>query len=239
MQKALADAGVASRRTAEKLIAQGRVSVNGKAVRKLGTRIHPDKDSIAFDGKRLTKPDELVYFLLHKPAGVVSTASDERGRETVLDLVSTVHRVVPVGRLDMNTTGLVILTNDGDLVYELTHPKFEHEKEYETVVQIPQDWDKDRFKSARGRMKHGLKIPGGFRTSPAKVQVLEQVTNDRYLLSVIIREGRKHQVRRMINSAGMSVVSLKRVRMGPIELGDLPEGECRKLTLVEIKQLKN
>ncbi|MBI4122474.1 MAG: rRNA pseudouridine synthase [Parcubacteria group bacterium] len=238
LQKALADAGVASRRSAEKLIAEGRVRVNGSVVRKLGTRVDLGRDAITLDGKRLAQPSRFVYFLLNKPAGVVSTVSDERGRETVLDLVPSRARVVPVGRLDVNTTGLLILTNDGDLVYELTHPKFEHEKEYEAVVQIPQDWDKDRFKSARGRMRHGLRIAGGFRTSPAKIAVLEQVTNDRYLISITIHEGRKHQVRRMIDSVGMSVVSLKRVRMGPIKLGDLPEGECRELADQEIRALK-
>ena len=238
LQKALADAGIASRRAAEKLILAGKVTVNGQAVTVLGTRVVPGTDSILFDGKPISNQGRKVYFLLHKPLGALSTAADDRGRKTVLDIVKTSERVVPVGRLDIDTTGLLLLTNDGDLVYELTHPKFEHEKEYEAEVEIPGDWGAGLLKKALQRLEAGVKITIG-KTSPAKTRLIKKTGARQYLVSVTIHEGRKHQVRQMINAIGVSVVSLARVRMGPIKLGDLKEGKWRELTKEEIRQLKN
>ncbi|MBI2637022.1 MAG: rRNA pseudouridine synthase, partial [Parcubacteria group bacterium] len=149
LQKAIADAGIASRRAAEKLISDGRVRVNGAVVTKLGTRVDVRRDRITINGKPLAHEGREVYVVLHKPKGVLSTAADDRGRKTVLDIVKTPERVVPVGRLDIDTTGLLILTNDGELVYEFTHPKFEHEKEYEAIVEIPGNW-------GAGLLKKGL-----------------------------------------------------------------------------------
>ena len=238
LQKAIADAGVCSRRAAEELIRDKRVKVNGKVAAKLGERVDPEKDQIAVNGKLVSKPEDKVYYLLNKPKGVLSTVRDEHGRKTVLDLIKVNKKVVPVGRLDSDTTGLLILTNDGDLVYELTHPKFEHEKEYQALIQIPQYWAEDKLKDALKRMERGVKVAGDFKTSPAKVRVIGQKTNDRYLISVTIHEGHKHQVRQMIDASGLTVVDLKRVRMGSLNLGALPEGASRELTAREVGLLK-
>ncbi|MBI1961719.1 MAG: rRNA pseudouridine synthase [Parcubacteria group bacterium] len=237
LQKALADAGVCSRRAAEALIARGRVKVNGCVVTKLGTRVDVARDVIAVDGAEKRPEGQKAYFLLHKPLGVLSTAADDRGRKTVLSIVKTHERVVPVGRLDVDTTGLLILTNDGDLVYELTHPKFEHEKEYEAVVAVPGGWSAGLLKKALQRLEAGVNITTG-KTSPAKARLIKKVGTHRYLVSITIHEGRKRQVRQMIDAVGMSVVGLKRVRMGPILLGTLPEGKYRPLTEKEIQLLK-
>ncbi|OGY92251.1 MAG: hypothetical protein A3H70_03355 [Candidatus Komeilibacteria bacterium RIFCSPLOWO2_02_FULL_48_11] len=237
LQKALALAGVASRRRAEGLITAGRVKVNGQLVTKLGSRVALEADKITVHGKPLLFEPK-VYFLLHKPAGIVSTARDDRGRKTVVDLVPSKERLVPVGRLDVNSTGLILLTNDGELTYELTHPKFEHDKEYEALIQVPHDWDKKRVEAALKKFVHGVRLAHGFKASPAQAKILNQKSNDRYWVSITLHEGRKHQVRQMINSIGASVVELKRVRMGPINLGDLAIGKYRPLTEAEIKLLK-
>ncbi|MBI2050793.1 MAG: rRNA pseudouridine synthase [Parcubacteria group bacterium] len=237
LQKAIADAGAASRRAAEKLIRAGRVKVNGQKITKLGTRVEVQRDRITINGKPLGHEGSKVYFLLHKSKGVLSTAHDDRGRTTVLDIVKTRERIVPVGRLDVDTTGLLILTNDGELVYELTHPKFEHEKEYEAVVEIPGNWGAGLLKKGLERLRQGVKITTG-RTSPAKTRFIKKIGARQYLICIAIHEGRKHQVRQMINAIGASVVSLTRVRMGPIKLGGLKEGAYRQLTPQEIASLK-
>jgi len=236
LQKIIADAGTCSRRKAEDLIRDRKVRVNGEMA-KIGQSADPEKDEIIVDKKKISQ-EEKIYFLLNKPVGVVSTVSDEQGRESVVDLIKTNKRIVPVGRLDSSTAGLLILTNDGDLVNKLTHPKFEHEKEYQALAQIPHDWNEARLKDAIQKMKSGVKIADDFRTSPAKVNIISQKSNDRYLLSITIHEGRKHQVRQMIDAVGMSVVALKRVRTGSLVLGDLKEGEYRELSEREVSELK-
>jgi 23S rRNA pseudouridine2605 synthase len=238
LQKVIADAGVASRRASEELISSGKVKVNNNTVTKLGTRVDPKKDTVELNGKILDRPQELVYFLLNKPKGIVSTANDEQGRRTVIDLIDTEKRIVPVGRLDMYTTGLLILTNDGDLVNKLTHPRFEHEKEYEAIIQVPQDWKKENLDHALSKMSKGVKIANDFRTSLSKARVLSQVSSDRYTISVVIHEGKNHQVRQMIDAAGLSVVELKRIRSGPIAIGDLKQDAYRELTDQEVSELK-
>lgn len=237
LQKALALAGVASRRRAEGLITAGRVKVNSRSVTKLGSRVDIGADKITLDGKPLSFESK-VYFLLNKPAGIVSTAHDDRGRKTVVDLVSSRERLVPVGRLDVDSTGLILLTNDGELTYELTHPKFEHAKEYEALIQVPHDWDKKSVEAALKKFVHPMRLAHGFKASPAQAKILSQESNDRYWVSINLHEGRKHQVRQMINSIGASVVELKRVRMGPIKLDDLGIGKYRALTEQEISLLK-
>lgn len=237
LQKALALAGVASRRAAEGWITTGRVKVNNRLVTKLGSRVDIEADKITILGKPLSF-ERKVYFLLHKPAGVVSTAKDDRGRKTVVDLAPSQERLVPVGRLDVNSTGLLLLTNDGELTYKLTHPKFEHEKEYEALIQVPHDWDKKSVEVALKKFVHPMRLVGGFKASPAQAKIISQKSNDRFLVSIILHEGRKHQVRQMIDSIGASVIELKRVRLGPIVLGDLGIGQYRPLTEAEIKLLK-
>jgi len=238
LQKVIADAGVASRRASEEFITAGKVKVNNEIVTKLGTRVDPEKDTVEVSGKVLDRSEEKVYFILNKPKGIVSSASDDRGRETVLDLIDTDKRIVPVGRLDIDTTGLLLLTNDGDLVHKLTHPKFENKKEYEAIVQIPQDWDKETLETVLKKMEKGVKINNNFKTSPAKINIIDQKSNDRFRISVTIHEGHKHQVRQMIDVAGMTSVDLRRVKVGSIELGNLFEGSYRELTNAEVENLK-
>ncbi len=237
LQKVIADAGICSRRKAETYITEGNVTVNGHTVTTLGTRVDPHKDIVAVHGKILTK-QELVYFLLHKPKGVLSTVTDDRGRKTVIDLINTPARIVPVGRLDIDTTGLLLLTNDGDLVHTITHPKYEHEKEYEALITIPKLWTAEQFTRALGKMKKGVRLEKDVVSSPAEVSVVKELGPDKYVLSIIIHEGRKHQVRRMINECGMSIHKLKRVRSGFLTLGDLASGEYRELTKKEISEFK-
>lgn len=243
LQKALATAGIASRRAAEKMILAGRVAVNGRIVKKLGTRVDEGRDRVAVDGKEIKRPDQAVYFLLHKPKGVLSTArpalrEGRGGRRTVVDLIPTAARVYPVGRLDMETSGLLLLTNDGDLAYRLTHPKFEHEKEYEVLIQTPHAWSEPHLKTALKKFERGVNIAKGFKTSPVQARIIKQVSNDRWLVGLIIHEGRKRQVRQMIDAVGASVVELKRVRMGSIKLGDLAMGSSRELTSKEVEELR-
>lgn len=237
LQKALSAAGVASRRAAEKMILAGRVSVNGRIIKKLGTRVDENRDRVAVGGKEIKRPDQAVYFLLHKPKGVLSTVRDDRGRKTIMDLVPSKERVYPVGRLDAVSSGLMLLTNDGDLAHKLTHPKFEHEKEYEVLIQAPHDWSEDSLKAAIKKFERGVNIIKGFKTSPAQTRIIKRVSNDRWLVGLVIHEGRKHQVRQMINAVGASAVELKRVRMGSIRLGDLPVGQSRALTAQEVENL--
>jgi 23S rRNA pseudouridine2605 synthase len=237
LQKFLSNAGVSSRRKAEDLIKSGRVLINGKIETKLGTRVDPKTDKVFLDKKEIHTTERMVYFLFNKPKGLITALEDQRGKKTIFSIFKSKERVVPVGRLDINTTGLLILTNDGDLVYRLTHPKFEHEKEYEVFVSVPSWWKKEDFDFAIKRLEKGVKISSG-KTRPAKIQVLGKARKSHYKFSITIHEGKKHQVRQMINSVGASVLGLRRVRMGPIKLGDLKEGEFRKLTDKEISLLK-
>jgi len=238
LQRALSNAGIASRRGAEQYITGGRVSVNGKVVTKLGARVDPSTDNIQVDGVDIRAPEAKTYIMLHKPKGVLSAATDDRGRSTVVDLVQSDARLSPVGRLDYDTTGLMLLTDDGDLTYRLTHPSFEHEKEYEAVIRIPKHWGEREVSGMVQRLGKGVVIGIGVRTSPARVSVKKNLGHGTLVISLCIHEGKKHQVRRMINTVGASIDSLKRVRMGPIRLGPLPEGEYRPLTEKEIEQLK-
>lgn len=236
IQKAIALSSVASRRAAEELIRRGKVKVNG-SIAKIGQSVDPESDDISVNGKKIVF-EEKEYFILNKPLGFISTTSDDLGRKSVIDIVKTNKRIVPVGRLDKNTTGLLILTNDGELANKLTHPKFLNEKEYEAYVEVPSRWEIHEVEKRLARMAKGVKIANKFKTSPAKVKILKKNSADRYTLSIAIHEGHKHQVRQMIDSVGFSVVGLRRVRMGSITLGDLKEGEYRPLTDEEIEKLK-
>jgi len=230
--KALSEAGLGSRRRLADAIKWGRVTVNEKVAEDFRHPIDITSDRIALDGKPVNlKPAKLIYLMLHKPKDVVSTTSDEQGRRTVIDLLPTKYKhfkLYPVGRLDRDSTGLVILTNDGDLTYRLTHPKFEHEKEYLIVV-------KEKFSPEEKRkLEGGIELEDGL-TYPAKVKEVKSTFPYHY--SLTIHEGRKRQVRRMLETLGHAVISLKRVRMGRLTLGDLKEGAVRELTPQEIKAL--
>lgn len=226
LQKILSSRGVASRRMAEKMIEDGRVSVNG-AVALLGQSADPDQDEILLDGRPLPSGSEYVYILLHKPRGYVTTLSDEKGRKTAAELVADCGtRVYPVGRLDMDSEGLLLFTNDGEFANHLMHPKHEVEKTYLT-------WVGNFEEEAVAKLKQPITLDGYLLRAP-KVRVVRPG-----LLEITIHEGRNRQVRRMCDAAGMRVTRLKRTREGKLGLGELPLGKWRYLTPAEVESLKN
>ena len=231
LQKYMALCGVASRRKSEEIILSGKVKVNGKIIKMLGTTINPDNDVIMVNGK-VIKPEAVkVYIILNKPTGYVTTLKDEFNRRKVIDLIKGVdERVYPVGRLDYDTSGLLILTNDGDLTYKLTHPSHEIVKVYMARVEgIPKEEELNRF-------RNGLKIDD-YITSKAKINVLKEYKNSS-ILEIRIHEGRNRQVRKMCASIDHPVLELKRVSFGGVELGNLKEGEWKFLSNQEIDFLK-
>lgn len=231
LQKILSQAGVASRRAAEKLMAEGRVTVNGQTVREMGTKADPATDDIRVDGRRVKPAERLRYILLNKPAGYVTTRSDPQRRRTVLDLLGGVREYVyPVGRLDYDTEGLLLLTNDGDLAAALTHPRHGVERTYEARVAGMPDHE------ALARLRKGIPLDGK-RTLPAEVTSLNYDRGHGVLL-ITIREGRNRQVRRMLEAVGHPVDKLRRVKFGPISDRMLKRGEWRELTAQEIRTLK-
>ena len=224
MQKILSARGIASRRAAEKMIADGRVSVNG-TVACLGQTADPDHDVILLDGKPLPVTADTVYIMLHKPRGFVTTMSDEKGRRTAFDLVADCGlRVYPVGRLDMDSEGLLLFTNDGDFANAMTHPKHEVDKTYLAWV--------EHFDMLSMEKLQQPVILDGYTIRPPKVRLVKPG-----LLEITIHEGRNRQVRRMCEAAGMYVTRLKRVREGNLLLGDLPLGKWRYLTPKEVQLL--
>ena len=225
LQKVLSRAGVASRRAGEELIAAGRVTVNGRVAR-LGQRVDPAADAVEVDGVRLSLAPGLVYYLLNKPAGVVSTASDPQGRPTVVDLVPADPRVFPVGRLDSDTEGLLLLTNDGDLAQRLTHPSHGVEKEYlAEVTGRPSA-------GAVRRLREGVELDDGV-TAPAKVALVSP-----NVMRLVIHEGRNRQVRRMCEAVGHPVRRLVRVRIGTLRDPHLRPGSWRPLDPKELRALE-
>jgi 23S rRNA pseudouridine2605 synthase len=225
LQKVLALAGIGSRRACEELIASGRVTVNG-VVAELGRRVDPAEDRVTVDGVALSIRPGLVYYLLNKPPGVVTTASDPQGRTTVIDLVPRNPRVFPVGRLDAATEGLLILTNDGELAYHLTHPRYGVDKEYFAVVEgAPSP-------IALRRLREGVELEDGM-TAPARVALVPPNG-----LRVTIHEGRNRQVRRMCDAIGHPVVQLVRTRIGPVADRRLRPGTWRPLAAKEVRALE-
>jgi 23S rRNA pseudouridine2605 synthase len=238
LQKVLARAGVASRRAAEELIVAGRVSVNGRIVTELGTRVVPGQDVIAVDGERLPMvAEELVYVMLNKPRGVLSAVEDARGRRTVTDLVNIEARLFPVGRLDLDSEGLVLLTNDGDLAHQMTHPRYRHEKEYEVLVEgYPSD-------PTLIKWRRGSVLLDGVPAAPCRVERLRIEKGacqgkDGTWLRVIVHEGRKRQIRRVAAALGHPVYQLIRTRIGSLKLGRLRVGAWRHLTQTEVNALR-
>jgi 23S rRNA pseudouridine2605 synthase len=229
VQKILAARGVASRRKAEELIRQGRVSVNGNTC-VIGDTADGEKDDIQVDGVPLALPEEKVYIMLNKPRGYVTTMSDEKGRKTVAELVSCGKRVYPVGRLDMDSEGLLLMTNDGELANKLLHPAHQVDKTYEV-------WVKNYGPNKLSAMGRPMDIDG-YRIRPAEVSLLAQ-GDDWAKLSVTIHEGRNRQIRKMAEASGMLVTRLRRIQEGTLSLGELPKGNWRFLTKNEIAQLQN
>ena len=227
LQKVLARVGFGSRRVCEELIAAGRVTVNGETA-VLGRRVDADSDEVCVDGREIGVAPGLVYYLLNKPEGVVSTASDTHGRTTVVDLVPRDVRVHPVGRLDMDTSGLIILTNDGALTNVVTHPSKGVEKEYLAEVECGPDGVPG---GALRRLREGIDLDDG-RTAPAEVG-----QKSPGVLSIVIHEGRNRQVRRMCEAVGHPVRRLVRVRIGPVRDRTLSPGQWRELSLAEVREL--
>lgn len=231
LQKIIARAGVCSRRAAEKLIVEGRVKVDGQLITELGFQAEWPGQDIEVDGKKLTAPEKHIYVILNKPTGYISTASDNRGRKTVLDLVSSVkERIYPVGRLDYDTEGLLLLTNDGELMNGLLHPRQEVKKTYVAVVEGELTGEK------LDALRSGIDLSDG-RTAPAKVLLLPDSRPPLYEVRITIHEGRNRQVRRMFESVGCRVVSLRRVRFASLSLKGLECGAKRFLTADEVKML--
>jgi pseudouridine synthase len=231
LQKILSHAGIAARRAAEELISEGRVQVNGKVVTELGSKADLRKDRIVVDGQPLQAPGPLRYVILHKPIGVVTTASDPEGRPTVVELMPRRYgRLFPVGRLDYHTSGLLLLTNDGVLAMRLAHPRYGVEKTYRAKVRgVP---SKDVLISIGG----GVQLDDG-RTAPAGVRLLRTV-GEKAWLEITLREGRRREVRRICERVGFPVEKLRRIQLGPLALGTLPIGTCRQLTVREVVALR-
>jgi len=235
LQKFLAECGIASRRKCEEYILAGKVKVNGNVVTELGTKITPDKDVVTFEEKEIAlRAEKKVYILLNKPVGYVTTLSDENGRQTVMTLLKDVkEKVVPVGRLDMYTSGLLLFSNDGDFIYKVTHPKHETTKTYIVKVRgIPTEKDLEQ-------MRNGLKIEE-YVTSPAKVELLlKDKINHVSRILIEIHEGRNRQVRKMCEAVGLSVIALKRERVGSLTCEGLERGKWRYLTNEEVESIMN
>ena len=229
--KYLANCGVASRRKCEEYIKQGKIKVNGEIVTELGTKINPEKDIIEFENKKIKQNSKNIYILLNKPIGYVTTADDQFGRDTVLDLVKVRERIVPVGRLDMYTSGALILTNDGDFVYKVTHPKHEIEKTYTVTVKgIVQNSEVEQ-------LRQGVKIEE-YTTKPAKVKILKtDIEKEISRLEITIHEGKNRQVRKMCEAVGRKVLALHRSKIGNIGVKNIELGKWRYLNSKEVEQL--
>jgi 23S rRNA pseudouridine2605 synthase len=228
LQKILAAAGIASRRASEELIAAGRVTVNGE-VASLGQKADAARDVVMVDSERVNVDPELVYVMLNKPQGVVTTADDPEGRPTVMDLINLPQRLFPVGRLDQDTEGLLLLTNDGELAHALTHPSFEVERVYVALVPGPVR------KKVLADLREGVQLEDGL-ARPKRARILGE-ERSKALLEVVMTEGRKREVRRMLGNLGMKVERLARVSYGDVDLGDLRQGKWRFLSQKEIGKL--
>jgi pseudouridine synthase len=237
LQKWLSMAGTASRRKAEEIIAAGRVTVNGAVVTELGAKADPLNDVVEVDGKVIEIQTDKVYIMLHKPEGVVTTVTDPFGRSTVMDFVPADVRLFPVGRLDSDTSGLLLLTNDGEWAQKLSHPKYETKKTYVAVVKgVPAS------ESLR-KLRQGITIEGK-KTAPAQIKLIEKLSIKNAKLQnakllITIHEGRNRQVRNMCEAIGHKVINLKRIAIGSLELGSLPKGKWRHLTAKEVKNISS
>ena len=229
VQKILAAAGYGSRRACEKLIEAGRVKVNGKVIH-LGDQADPTKDSISVDGKLIRKTIEKIYIALNKPKGYLSDIDLNHPRPTVNDLIGISEPLFAVGRLDLDSEGLILMTNDGKMANRLTHPRYEHEKEYEVFVITQPDQEQLDI------WRRGVVMEDGYRTLPAKVEVINNANNGSWL-RITLKEGKKRQIRKVGSRIGMPVGKIKRVRIGPLKLGKLRSGEWRYLTEREVQKL--
>ena len=230
LQKLMAQAGLGSRRACEQTILQGRVSVNGQIAR-LGQRADLQTDEVRVDGVPLRSREPLTYIALHKPPGVLSSSQSQGGHPTVLDLVGSGRRLYPVGRLDLESEGLMLLTNDGELAYRLTHPRFQHEKEYR--VRLDRRPTPDELR----RWREGVALPDGQPASPCRVD-FEPQTGEQIWIQVVLTQGRKRQIRETAEALGLRVQRLIRTRLAGLPLGELPIGRWRELDPTEAARLR-
>lgn len=231
LQKFLANSGIASRRKCEEYILQGKVSVNGKIVDELGTKINPDKDVVKYNGKLVKKTDKKVYILLNKPIDYVTTVKDQFDRQTVFDLIDIPEKVVPVGRLDMYTSGALLLTNDGDFVYKVTHPKYEIEKTYTVTIRGIATQDDVK------KLENGVKIDD-YVSGKAKVKILKTDEEKNFSrLQITIHEGKNREVRKMCEAIDKKVLALHRRRIGNLDVKNIEIGKWRYLNKKEVEEL--
>ena len=231
LQKFLANSGIASRRKCEEYILQGKVSVNGKIVDELGTKINPDKDVVKYNVKLVKKTDKKVYILLNKPIDYVTTVKDQFDRQTVLDLIDIPEKVVPVGRLDMYTSGALLLTNDGDFVYKVTHPKYEIEKTYTVTIRGIATQDDVK------KLENGVKIDD-YVSGKAKVKILKTDEEKNFSrLQITIHEGKNREVRKMCEAIDKKVLALHRRRIGNLDVKNIEIGKWRYLNKKEVEEL--
>lgn len=230
LNKYLANLGICARRDVKKLLKERVLTVNGERAREQGVRLDPSKDDVRLDGKKLKAP-ELVYYLLNKPKGIISTVADEYNRKNVTSFIPTTERIYPVGRLDKDTTGLILLTNDGELTNLLTHPKYHVYKVYRLAI------SGFATKEQLRAMQRGVLLDDGI-TAPAQVKVLGSRDNQSFI-EVTLHEGKNRQIRRMCETVGITLLDLERVSFGPIHIGNLKMGKYRTLTMKEIEALKN
>ena len=229
LQKYMASCGVASRRKCEQIILDAKVSVNDIIITELGVKVDSDKDIVKVNGKLIKPEENKVYIMLNKPEGYITSVSDEKNRQTILDIVKVKERIYPVGRLDYDSSGLLILTNDGEIYNKLIHPRVKMPKTY--IVEVTGHFTDSQIK----KFETGIDI-GDYITSPAEIVVLENYSKG-CLVKIVIREGKNRQIRRMCNELNHEVISLKRVSIGNLKLDDLKKGEYRSLTKEEIKYI--
>lgn len=231
LQKYMATCGVASRRKSEEIIQEGRVKVNGVVIKELGYKVDTEKDEVWVDNNKIKKEERKVYIALNKPEGYVCTVKDEKGRQTILDLVKVEERIYPIGRLDYDTSGLILLTNDGDVYNKIIHPREEKNKVYIALLKgIPSSGCIEKFQK-------GIDI-GGYVTAPAKIRIIKNF-NDSSEVEITIHEGKNRQIRRMCDAIEHPVISLKRIQVGNIKLNNLNKGKWRFLDENEINYIKN
>jgi len=225
LNKFLAEAGIASRREADKLISAGLVKVNNQVIAEIGIKVDPSKDNVEFKNQTL-QPAKPLIFMFNKPVGVTSTTKDAHANKTIADYFKNMGRVYPVGRLDKDSEGLILVTNNGELTNQLTHPKFEHEKEYDVLIEGESD---DNIPSFSAKF-----ILDGYKTRPMQIKAVKPIGQSQWLITLILKEGRKRQVRKISEKLGYKVINLKRTRIGKLKLGSLPPGEFKEMQQKDI-----